>query len=523
MNALIPVTVSLVLVGALFVAAAILLGLRMRGHVPPELHRRWRLMVAFMLFFLAGYIALIVILASRLALPTEFVTGPVFLAGAVFVFNVISLTRETIGRIKFTEDQLRLLNESLERRVDERTGDLRRSHEFLRTVLDSLNDEVIIINVDDFTIVGANASFLARYGLPAHEVIGRTCHEVTHRRPEVCGPPDDICPLLETVKTGRFAAAEHIHYDRNGKELYVEVSSSPINDKDGKPLQIVHVSRDITERKTAEKAVRESEKQSHRLNERLSQSNRDLQEVNEELKSFAYIVSHDLRAPLVNIKGFSEELIHGIEEIGPLLKKRLDEFPQEEREKFGQVLNKDIPEALAFIGSSVNRMDNLINAILKLSRAGRRKLNPEPVSLQDLVQTIVNSLAHQIVARNVRVTVEGLPEVVADKTVLEQIFGNLLDNAVKYLEPGRDGEIGVSAERNGGETVFHVRDNGRGIAKEDIPKAFEIFRRVGKQDTPGEGMGLAYVKTLVRLLGGRIWCESEPGAGTTFSFTLPGC
>jgi signal transduction histidine kinase len=119
------------------------------------------------------------------------------------------------------------------------------------------------------------------------------------------------------------------------------------------------------------------------------------------------------------------------------------------------------------------------------------------------------------------VTVRDLPDLVADRTSMEQIFGNLLDNAVKYLEPGRPGSIAVSAERGDGEIVFHIRDNGRGIAKEDISKAFEIFRRVGRQDVPGEGMGLSYVKTLIRNLGGRIWCESEPGKGTTFSFTIP--
>jgi signal transduction histidine kinase len=166
-------------------------------------------------------------------------------------------------------------------------------------------------------------------------------------------------------------------------------------------------------------------------------------------------------------------------------------------------------------------MDNLINAVLKLSRAGRRNLNPETIMARDLVQNIVHSLAHQIESRNVAVIIDDLPTVVSDKTALEQIFGNLLDNAIKYLEPGRAGEIGISSERSDGEVVFHVRDNGRGMSREDIPRAFEIFRRVGKQDVPGEGMGLAYVKTLIRTLGGRIWCDSELGAGTTFSFTIP--
>ena len=189
--------------------------------------------------------------------------------------------------------------------------------------------------------------------------------------------------------------------------------------------------------------------------------------------------------------------------------------------KIGSILQQDIPEALTFIRSSVTRMDNLISSILKLSRAGRRKLNPEPVCTRELIRSILNSFAHQIENRHVRVVAEDLPEVIADKTALEQIVGNLLDNAIKYLEPGRPGEIEVSAEEYGNEVVFHFRDNGRGMAQEDIPKAFEIFRRVGKQDVAGEGMGLAFVKTLVRLQGGRIWCESVLSVGTTFSFTIP--
>jgi signal transduction histidine kinase len=108
-----------------------------------------------------------------------------------------------------------------------------------------------------------------------------------------------------------------------------------------------------------------------------------------------------------------------------------------------------------------------------------------------------------------------------DKTAAEQIFGNLLDNALKYLEPSRPGKMQITAEQNAGETVFTIRDNGRGIAKEDMQKVFELFRRVGRQDVPGEGMGLTYVNTLVRRLGGRLWCESEPGVGSAFKFTIP--
>jgi signal transduction histidine kinase len=166
-------------------------------------------------------------------------------------------------------------------------------------------------------------------------------------------------------------------------------------------------------------------------------------------------------------------------------------------------------------------MDHYINALLKLSRLGRRELVLEQVDMEALTQTTLETLAYQIEQRKTRVTVGPLPAVVADRTALEQIMSNLLNNAVIYLEPGRAGEIEISGERNAEETLFHVRDNGRGIAQEDMDKVFAPFRRAGRQDVPGEGMGLAYVQTSVRRHGGRIWCESAPGVGTTFSFAMP--
>jgi signal transduction histidine kinase len=283
-------------------------------------------------------------------------------------------------------------------------------------------------------------------------------------------------------------------------------SASVMRDGDGEVMGIVGVARDIT-------ALKQSEAQ-------LKSYSRDLQEVNEELKSFAYIVSHDLRAPLVNIRGFSEELGRSLAEIGPSVEKHLPLFDETEKKRIWPLFQQDIPEALGFIRSSVERMDGQINAILKLSRAGRRKLVPEPLQMGDLVRGILQTLTHQLESRAVAVTVEGLPDLVADRMAMEQIFGNLLDNAVKYLDPARPGAIAVTAENDGREIVVHVRDNGRGMAQEDIPKAFELFRRVGKQDMPGEGLGLAYVRALVRSMGGRIWCRSELGKGTTFSFSV---
>ena len=159
-------------------------------------------------------------------------------------------------------------------------------------------------------------------------------------------------------------------------------------------------------------------------------------------------------------------------------------------------------------------------AVLNLSRAGSRELHFEPFNTEVPVQDIMQSLTHQLTEHQATVQIASLAGIHADRTAIEQILGNLLSNVIKYLEPGRPGEIAVTAEQHDEVTTFHVQDNGRGIAADDLSKVFELFRRVGRQDTQGEGMGLTYVQTLVRRHGGEIWCKSTLGVGTTFTFTL---
>jgi signal transduction histidine kinase len=258
-----------------------------------------------------------------------------------------------------------------------------------------------------------------------------------------------------------------------------------------------------------------------RTGQQLQHYAEEMQIQNDEMKSFTSLVSHDLRAPLVNIKGFSDELSRSIQEIAPPLARLLAASDVSDRAHLSDIIKNDIPQALGFIESSVKRMDSLISAILQLSRIGRRELKPETIDMQALVDSLLKTLAHQLETKRVTVSVKELPAVVADRTAMGQIIGNLLDNAVKYLEPGRDGLLEIRGERTPVDTVITVSDNGRGMVPQDIPRIFELFRRVGKQDVPGEGMGLAYVKTLIRSHGGRIWCDSELGKGTTFSFKIP--
>ena len=301
--------------------------------------------------------------------------------------------------------------------------------------------------------------------------------------------------------------SEMWYTDRNGTERYIFFDAAPIRNSRGETIAAIETLQDITGRKRAE--------------EKLQRIAADLKESNEDIRSFAYIVSHDLRAPLVNLKGFSGELGMALQELEPLFEKGLATFEGEELRRMEELFRIEVPEALDFIGSSVDRMDRLINGILKLSRLGIQDIKPEPVNTAELTMSILRYIAHQLEERNATVSIGALPEVYADRTSMEQIFGNLLDNAVKYLAADRPGHIEIDAETTPEMTIFHLRDNGRGIAEADLERIFEIFRRAGRQDVPGEGVGLAYVKTLVRRQGGKIWCVSRPGEGSTFSFSIP--
>jgi signal transduction histidine kinase len=246
----------------------------------------------------------------------------------------------------------------------------------------------------------------------------------------------------------------------------------------------------------------------------------ELKESNEELKAFMYSAAHDLRQPLVNIRGFTTELARSVRDMHEIVAAHANRCSEEEREHLNRVLAEDVM-AEGFITASVERMSTLINALLKLSQAGHRKIRPELISMNALAKSLLAGMAQQIREKNATVVVGDLPDMTADRTAVEQIMGNLLDNAVKYLVPGRPGKVELSGQKTNGNVLYHVRDNGRGISASDMPRLFQMFRRLGKQDVPGDGVGLAYAKALVKRHGGRIWCDSEAGAGTTVSFAIP--
>ncbi len=260
----------------------------------------------------------------------------------------------------------------------------------------------------------------------------------------------------------------------------------------------------------------------------------DLREANEEIQRFAYIVSHDLRSPLVNIMGFTSELeelrgdifkriarLRQVAALAPAMPEDATDNAEPELEGADRQLSDDFAEALGFIKSSIAKMDRLIAAILNLTREGRREFSPEQIDMNELIDNIRSTVAHQAAEANAEIRVRALPDIVSDRLALEQIFSNLIDNALKYLKAGVPGDIEIRGRTKLGFAVFDVTDNGRGIDAKDHQRIFDLFRRAGVQDKPGQGIGLAHVRALVRRLGGTMSVASELDQGSTFTVTLP--
>jgi signal transduction histidine kinase len=289
------------------------------------------------------------------------------------------------------------------------------------------------------------------------------------------------------------------------------------------------VRRSSRARDNAEQLLRE-----HNLNLEATVDERtsDLREANQEIQRFAYIVSHDLRSPLVNIMGFTSELEELRADIfgriarysraaaalpGPIGEIDTNEALSDEDRK----LSDEFSEALGFIKSSIGKMDRLISAILNLTREGRREFKPVEIDTRELIEEIVSTLAHQSSEAGAQIRVEPLPNLVSDRLSMEQIFSNLIENALKYLRAGVPGDVAIRGRNKLGFVIFEITDNGRGIDPKDHKRIFDLFRRAGTQDKPGQGIGLAHVRTLIRRMGGTIQVASEPGKGSTFTIALP--
>jgi signal transduction histidine kinase len=248
-----------------------------------------------------------------------------------------------------------------------------------------------------------------------------------------------------------------------------------------------------------------------------------LEAKNHEMSDFLYVVSHDLRAPLINLEGFSRSLKESVDVLDEIL---VEPGPRDaggdatKQNSWPQV-RSEIDESLQFILHSVAKMDLLVKGLIELSRIDTRPQISRLVDLNQTVDSVVASLQYLINERGIAIELDPLPTIRGDTVRLNQVFGNLIDNAIKYMKPEGEAKIHIGCRTNGVGDLFFVKDTGVGIRDEDRSKVFRLFTRLAPHASSGEGLGLSAVRKIVENNGGRIWVESEVGRGSTFWFTWP--
>ncbi|MFA8343413.1 MAG: ATP-binding protein [Rhodothermaceae bacterium] len=246
---------------------------------------------------------------------------------------------------------------------------------------------------------------------------------------------------------------------------------------------------------------------------------KEITQKNAELEQIVYVSSHDLRSPLVNIQGFSTELELSLKEIRALMENLEGDGYKEE---INTIMDEDILSSLGFIGSSAMKMDSLLKGLLRLSRLGRTAITIEDIDMNQMFTKITDTMQFQIQKKDIKIEVADLPACKGDQVQVNQLFTNLIDNAVKYNDDTKESYIKIYPIPNNENSVYCVEDNGIGIDPNHKEKIFEIFHRLNP-DSPiiGEGLGLSIVRRIVQKLNGNIWLESELNSGCKFYVSLP--
>jgi PAS domain S-box-containing protein len=330
-------------------------------------------------------------------------------------------------------------------------------------------------------LLRVNHTLAEMTGRPEAQLVGSTLDDVTH--------PDDVgadARYVAELLAGsiRTYEVEKRLIRADGRVAWVLMGGSLVRDDAGRPAYLIAQLVDITERRAVEAE--------------LARSTDELRRSNQELERFAYLASHDLAEPLRTMSGFATLL----------------------RERYEDVLDERGLRYADHVIGAAGRMRELIDGLLEYSRSGRQKPACEPVALTPVVEEIIRELGARVSDRGATIDVRDLPVVLGDPLLLRQLLQNLIANALKFTD-GRVPVVTVSAGWEEGDCRISVADNGIGIAAEHRDRIFEMFQRLhGRERFEGTGIGLALTKRIVELHGGRIWVDSAPGEGATFSFTL---
>jgi PAS domain S-box-containing protein len=373
---------------------------------------------------------------------------------------------------------------------------LRQSEERYRSLVQQVNDYGIFMLDDKGHIISWNEG--------AHRIKGYTAQEIIGKHFSVFYPEEDIIngkPSYE-LKVARAEGKyeeEGWRLRKDGTRFWANVVITAIYNSEGILIGFSKVTRDLTERKEAERALRDAYERTRHLAEELKAANSELSYANRELEQFTSIASHDLQEPLRTIKSFLQ-----------LMEMKISQGQYEGLQTY---IAKSI--------SAANRMRELIQNLLQYTQLDKAQVVQEPVSVDELINQALQNLRNSVDTSGAQITVEtGVDTVCGDRVQLLQLMQNLLSNALKFTDTEAP-RVNIRSEAENGHVKFAVSDNGIGIQQADLHKVFQIFRRLNtRKDYPGTGIGLAICKKIVDRHHGRIWPESEPGKGTTFYFTL---
>jgi len=358
-----------------------------------------------------------------------------------------------------------------------------------------------IINSSQDAIIGKTLEgIITSWNPGAEKVFGYTAEEAVGQSMLMLFPPGREVEEREILaRISRGESVDHfetVRIGKNGKLIDVSVSLSRIVDADNKTIGLSKIARDITERKRSENEV-------HRLNaeleQRVEERTAQLEAANQELESFSYSVSHDLRAPLRAIDGFSQAV----------------------QEDFGPHLPEEAQRYLKTIREGAQQMGTLIDDLLKFSRLSRLPLARGTVDTNELVRSLAEEMNTPGKNGVAQITISDLPESNADPVLLRQVWINLLSNALKYSRHRKDPRIDIGATEHQGRTTWFIKDNGTGFDMQYKHKLFGVFQRLHRmEDFEGTGVGLAIVQRIIQRHGGRVWADAAVDQGATFSFTL---
>jgi PAS domain S-box-containing protein len=401
----------------------------------------------------------------------------------------ISLVRKQMLELAKQTKEIEIRAEELSLANEER----RETNEYLESLIDSANAPIIVWD-RNYKITRFNKAF--------ENITGRTEKEVFGETLEILFPLASVENSMDLIKKtleGEQMKVEEINIAHiDGSERIILWNSANIMSSDGKILiATIAQGNDITQRKQAEEEITKMNKN---LEQRVIERTSQLESANKELEAFSYSVSHDLRAPLRHICGFVDLLI-----------------------KNNSVqLNDSGIRYLNIISESTSEMGNLIDALLTFSRLGRSDLQGTKINTKKIVNHVLKSFAIELEGRNVEIKIAELPDSWGDENLLNQVWINLISNALKYSRNLDKACIEIGGKMESDKAVFYVKDNGVGFDMKYADKLFGVFQRLHKaKDFEGIGIGLANVNRIVMRHGGNCWAESEVGKGATFFFSIP--